>query len=116
MSDNVLYGWQLLASEEQGGVGWAVCGELPTWLSRYPSLPVIFSEVMDVHGRLRAVVANSPYRLHQVRGHYKTYTQEAPLFGKITGRFFWSEQFRGQQSEGVIKHRYEINQLPSRQS
>jgi hypothetical protein len=75
-----------------------------------------FSEVMDVHGRLRAVVANSPYRLHQVRGHYKTYTQEAPLFGKITGRFFWSEQFRGQQSEGVIKHRYEINQLPSRQS
>jgi len=43
-----------------------------------------FKEAMDANGRLRGSVGNSPYRLHQVRGHYKTYTQEAPLFGKLT--------------------------------
>ncbi len=75
-----------------------------------------FKEAMDANGRLRGSVGNSPYRLHQVRGHYKTYTQEAPLFGKLTGRFFWSEQFRGKQGAGVIKHRYEINQFPPPQS
>jgi hypothetical protein len=31
-------------------------------------------------------------RQHIARGHFKTFTEEAPLFGKWTGMYFWEPQ------------------------
>lgn len=46
--------------------------------------------------------------LHIVRGHEKTYTDEAPLFGKITGTFFWPPHARGDIRHGVIVKDYKV--------
>jgi hypothetical protein len=47
-------------------------------------------------------------RAHTVRGHFKTFTDEAPLLGKITGTFWWSPFARGSVTEGVIEKEYEL--------
>ncbi len=47
-------------------------------------------------------------RIHLARGHFKTYTKEAPLFGRITGRFWWQPHVRGQNRDGVIMKDYEV--------
>lgn len=44
--------------------------------------------------------------LHRVRGHFKTYTQEKPLLGKLTGRYFWHPHVRGKEEFGRIHKRY----------
>lgn len=49
-------------------------------------------------------------RIHLQRGHFKTYTQDAPLFGSITGRFWWQPHVRGQNREGVVMKDYEVRQ------
>jgi hypothetical protein len=43
---------------------------------------------------------------HIVRGHTKTYSEEAPLFGKITGTFWWSPSVRGDREVGQKEHLY----------
>lgn len=40
--------------------------------------------------------------LHRVRGHFKTFTPEAPLLGKCTGTYWWGWQVRGKKSNGEI--------------
>ena len=52
--------------------------------------------------------AGPPQPLHVVRGHFKTYTEEAPLFGKNTGTYWWGWQARGSSSAGERKHDYEV--------
>lgn len=47
-------------------------------------------------------------RIHLQRGHFKTYTQESPLFGSITGRFWWQPHVRGQNREGVVMKDYKV--------
>ena len=47
-------------------------------------------------------------RIHLARGHFKTYTKENPLFGKITGRFWWQPHVRGRNHEGVVMKDYKI--------
>ncbi len=47
-------------------------------------------------------------RAHTVRGHFKTFTEDAPLLGKITGTFWWSPFARGSVAEGVIEKEYEL--------
>lgn len=46
--------------------------------------------------------------LHLCRGHFKTYTKDAPLFGTIVGTYWWSPQARGNPSAGVVVKDYEI--------
>lgn len=46
--------------------------------------------------------------LHICRGHFATYTAEAPLFGKITGTFWKPMHVRGHKQEGVVIKRYQI--------
>jgi hypothetical protein len=48
-------------------------------------------------------------RLHIVRGHFSTYTDKAPLFGKITGRFWMPAHVAGSLSEGVVLSDYRVN-------
>ena len=45
---------------------------------------------------------------HIVRGHFKTYTKERPLFGKTHGTWWWPEQERGDKEHGEIVHEYEV--------
>lgn len=40
-------------------------------------------------------------RLHKVRGHFKTFTKEAPLLGKHVGTYWWGYQLRGNRLNGV---------------
>lgn len=46
--------------------------------------------------------------MHMVRGHFATYTDEAPLFGHTTGSIWKPAHVRGHQSEGKIVKDYRI--------
>jgi len=50
--------------------------------------------------------------LHICRGHFKTFTGEAPLFGKLTGTYWWTDHVRGDPSEGEVAKDYRIR-IPS---
>lgn len=43
---------------------------------------------------------------HHVRGHFKTYTDEAPLFGKLTGTYWVSPHMRGDHAHGTVLQEY----------
>jgi len=47
-------------------------------------------------------------RLHWVRGHFSTYTETAPLFGRIVGRFWIPAHLSGLASEGVVDSDYRL--------
>lgn len=49
--------------------------------------------------------------LHRVRGHFKRYTPERPLFGRIVGTVWHSDHLRGNPERGTIQHQYEA--IPS---
>lgn len=46
---------------------------------------------------------------HIMRGHFKTYTKEKPLFGSRVGTFWWASQVRGSKDEGVVEKTYEVH-------
>jgi hypothetical protein len=46
--------------------------------------------------------------LHICRGHFKTYTEDAPLFGKRVGTYWWESRVRGTADEGVIQKDYRV--------
>ena len=52
-------------------------------------------------------------RFHLCRGHFKTFTEERPLFGKYSGTFWWNPQSRGDRSKGVIEKDYSVKQFSS---
>lgn len=53
-------------------------------------------------------VKPSDIRGHLVRGHFKHYTDDAPLFGRYTGTWFWGAQYRGDSEIGVVNKSYEV--------
>lgn len=46
--------------------------------------------------------------LHVVRGHFVTYTDDKPLFGRVTGRFWRMSHTRGQNSTRMVAKEYAI--------
>lgn len=48
--------------------------------------------------------------LHICRGHFKTYTEEAPLFGEHTGTYWWPMHTRGSAENGEVKKDYRVNE------
>lgn len=48
--------------------------------------------------------------LHICRGHFATYTDEHPLFGKVTGTFWKPQHIRGTATAGVVAKDYNIMQ------
>lgn len=46
--------------------------------------------------------------IHKVRGHFKTYGPEAPLFGKHVGKYWWPWSIRGDANQGVIVSDYKV--------
>lgn len=51
--------------------------------------------------------------VHRVRGHFKTYTADAPLMGRHVGTFWWGWQIRGSIESGVIESDYRFGRRDS---
>ena len=62
--------------------------------------------VLDTEGEVRT--KGLKHALHICRGHFKTFTEDAPLFGKRTGTYWWAEQARGKAEYGVVEKDYRI--------
>jgi hypothetical protein len=43
------------------------------------------------------------------RGHFKTFTPDAPLFGKHAGQFWWTPHVRGNPDAGIIVNDYRVH-------
>ena len=74
--------------------------------------------VLD-EGTRRALTVNrdaerNGKRLHIVRGHIKHYSLERPLFGKLTGNYWWHQQMRGDAGLGRINHEYHVQSRGTR--
>lgn len=52
--------------------------------------------------------AQAKRREHIVRGHFRYYKQDAPLFGKISGAVWIPDHSRGNETIGTIKKDYEV--------
>ena len=52
-------------------------------------------------------------RIHLCRGHFKRYTTDKPLFGKLTGLYWWQPHARGDKSLGVIEKNYKAVPEPT---
>jgi len=48
------------------------------------------------------------HALHICRGHFKTYTEDAPLFGKHVGTYWWDNRVRGTSERGISIKDYSI--------
>ena len=46
---------------------------------------------------------------HFARGHFKTYTEDAPLFGQHVGTWWWEAHTKGSKSAGTIMKDYEVH-------
>ena len=80
-------------------------GGLP--LTRYHVLEIsAMRRVLDNEGRARTNGLGSA--LHICRGHFKTFTAEAPLFGKHVGRYFWHDVARGSPERGAVTTDYTV--------
>jgi hypothetical protein len=47
-------------------------------------------------------------RLHTVRGHFKTFTPEHPLFGKYSGTYWWGDCVKGNAEFGLAEKSYRL--------
>lgn len=77
--------------------------------------PLVEYKVLNVSGKSarrsessKTTRESSPCRVHICRGHFKTYTEDKPLFGKITGRWWWQPIVRGEAKQGVVIKEYNI--------
>lgn len=66
-----------------------------------------FHEVV-IDGKTRAsknsdASSGDTNRNHLARGHFKTFTEEAPLLGKHVGTYWWGWQVRGQEGKGTVE-------------
>lgn len=46
--------------------------------------------------------------VHRVRGHFKTFTADAPLLGQHVGTYWWGWQVRGSTKNGMVVSDYEM--------
>jgi len=76
-------------------------------LTRYHVLEIApMREVLDTTGE--AGTKGLGHALHICRGHFKTFTEDAPLFGRVTGQFWWASQVRGKAKHGKVSKDYRI--------
>lgn len=47
-------------------------------------------------------------RVHFCRGHFKQFYPTKPLFGKLTGLYWWEPHLRGQDTSGFVDKDYEV--------
>lgn len=82
---------------------------------RRQRVPVVTNKVLNI-APMREVLrreggsdeVGGKRALHICRGHFSTYNDEAPLFGKITGTFWVPQHVRGTKEAGEVVKDYEI--------
>lgn len=76
-------------------------------LTRYHVLEIApMRRILDTEGE--AQTKGLSHALHICRGHFKTFTEDAPLFGKRVGTYWWPAHVRGNADEGVVEKDYRI--------
>lgn len=48
------------------------------------------------------------HKIHLCRGHFKLYTEDAPLFGRYKGLYWWDAHLRGDKRQGLLTKDYMI--------
>lgn len=83
---------------------------------RERGLPAFTYRILDINPMRKASQASarageSEQRnaLHFVRGHMKTYSTDRPLFGKLTGTFWWHLHLAGKEEAGMVAKEYRVN-------
>jgi hypothetical protein len=74
---------------------------------RYHSIQLPGMSRQSQHGR-RTRTDEAVMAMHRVRGHFKTYTAEAPLMGRHVGTYWWGWQVRGNKAHGEIVADYQF--------
>jgi hypothetical protein len=49
-----------------------------------------------------------PLALHWVRGHFKSYSEDKPLLGRVSGTFWWTPHLAGDVQAGVVVKDYKV--------
>lgn len=81
----------------------------------YKTLDVVSGSGQRRHRRaLTTLQGRSREAAHMVRGHLKTYTEEAPLFGRHVGTWYWPPHVRGSETDGQIVKDYRVRTAPER--
>lgn len=76
-------------------------------LTKYYTLEIeTMKRVLRTEGRSEEVGLKRA--LHICRGHFASYTEEKPLFGKIAGRFWIPAHVRGSKEAGEINKDYKV--------
>jgi hypothetical protein len=76
-------------------------------IERYVVLDIMpMREVLRTEGRSESVGLQRA--LHICRGHFSTYTEERPLFGKYAGRFWIPSHVRGSAEAGKVVKDYRV--------
>ena len=76
-------------------------------LTRYHILDIVaMRRILDYEGE--AQTKGLRHALHICRGHFKTFSEDAPLFGRHVGTYWWPAQVRGSAAEGRVEKDYAI--------
>lgn len=62
----------------------------------------------DSYGRRNTTADEATMASHRVRGHFKTYTAEAPLMGQHVGTWWWGWNMRGSKERGEVVSDYKM--------
>ncbi|GGL51540.1 hypothetical protein [Planomonospora parontospora] len=83
---------------------------------RRRGVPLTRYSVLDIHPVTKALERDGKVgtdglgaALHICRGHFKTYRPEAPLFGKLSGQYWWNEHQRGKAEHGEVHSSYRVH-------
>lgn len=83
-------------------------------LFEYRTLKLILPKKQSGGKKSGSETSERETRLHMCQGHFRTYTADAPLFGRLTGRFWIPAHVRGSESKGTITKNYEIKTIKTR--
>ena len=70
---------------------------------------VVEPRIGQVSKHSNDIVDHRDLPLHVVRGHFRKYTEDRPLFGKYSGTFWIPAHAKGSKDHGEIVHEYEVN-------
>lgn len=62
--------------------------------------------VLDREGN--AATVGLTKAIHICRGHFKSFSPSAPLFGKLVGAYWWADHVRGDRTAGVVDKDYRL--------
>jgi len=77
-------------------------------LTRYSTLDIRpVTRALDRDGKARTDGLGAA--LHRCRGHFKTFRPEAPMFGRLSGQYWWNAHTRGKPELGRVESVYRVH-------